>query len=535
MNKMGNLMNSPIVMFVYNRPDTTSEVLSALASQTTLPTEVIVYADGPKNADDFKKTEAVKNLITSINWTNVELIQRSSNLGSASNILQGLDQVFQDYHSALIVEDDVKPARHFYEALSILLERYESEDKVFSVGGYPSLEADALPDYPFDVIFSPRFNVWGWGTWADRWHDVSQKLHNYTSPFNRAEDVPTYAGADMPDALRSMQDRTNLFIGSALALICLRAGFLHALTRHYLINNIGLDSGIHGQATPGLRLFVEKHNKIVEKIPSHFPPDVLLRDDVCEGIQIYIIDIYEQGQPVKSWYQPLQTLIKRVFTKFRQFGRRLIMRNETTKPDPNDYSAILGQGNIVPCQIEAYFLALNEYVNEGDSILDVGFGLGYGLNILAIKADEVSGVDIDSKVYDYCQNTLVGRNPRLKELALYDGYSLDYEDDCFNILTCVDVLEHVEDYDRLLREMVRVSRRGVLISTPNRRDEYTNLNGTPKNFWHLREWSYEELEDILSKHGQVDWNFLNGPYEGPFTHSKIPAKDTITLTPFIYK
>ena len=210
-------------------------------------------------------------------------------------------------------------------------------------------------------------------------------------------------------------------------------------------------------------------------------------------------------------------------------------RSGQVKPEAKEYSALLGCGSIVPCQIEAYFLALNEYVNEGDSVLDVGFGLGYGLNILAIKADEVSGVDIDSQVYDYCQSTLVGKNPRLKDLALYDGYTLDYEDGYFDTVTCVDVLEHVEDYDRLLREMLRVSKKGVLISTPNRRPEYTNPDGTPKNFWHLREWSYEELTALLDKHGQVDWNFLNGPYEGPFIHSNIPQEDTITLTPFIFK
>jgi len=44
---------------------------------------------------------------------------------------------------------------------------------------------------------------------------------------------------------------------------------------------------------------------------------------------------------------------------------------------------------------------LNKYINEGDKILDVGFGLGYGLNVLAIKACEVNGVDIDKEVYEY--------------------------------------------------------------------------------------------------------------------------------------
>ncbi|MHB8778315.1 MAG: class I SAM-dependent methyltransferase [Anaerolineales bacterium] len=205
------------------------------------------------------------------------------------------------------------------------------------------------------------------------------------------------------------------------------------------------------------------------------------------------------------------------------------------KPNPKDYSTIVGVGSVVPCQIEAYFLALNQYLGEKETALDVGFGLGYGLNILAIKASSVSGVDIDPKVLEYCRNTVMGRNPRLAHLDIYDGYSLPFPDNHFDLVTCMDVLEHVEDYHRFLEELLRVTRKGVFISTPNRRPEYTNLDGTPKNYWHLREWSFEELKAILELHGSVDWNFLNGPFEGPFTQSKTVVKDTLTLSPFLIK
>jgi 2-polyprenyl-3-methyl-5-hydroxy-6-metoxy-1,4-benzoquinol methylase len=205
------------------------------------------------------------------------------------------------------------------------------------------------------------------------------------------------------------------------------------------------------------------------------------------------------------------------------------------KPAPKDYSATLGLGSIVPCQIEAYFLALNRYVAEGANVLDVGFGLGYGLNILAIKAEIVSGIDVDSKAYIYCQGTVVGRNPKLGHLSIYDGYNIDFPDSFFDVVTCVDVLEHVEDFHRFLDELLRVSRKGVFISTPNRRPEYTNPDGSPKNYWHLREWSFGELEAILQQHGKTEWIFLNGPFEGPFSQSNEERIDTIALSPFIHK
>ena len=93
---------------------------------------------------------------------------------------------------------------------------------------------------------------------------------------------------------------------------------------------------------------------------------------------------------------------------------------------------------------------------------------------------------------------------------MFDGYNLPFPDDTFDVVTCVDVIEHVEDYDRLIKEMLRVSKKGVFLSTPNRRPEYTNRDGSPKNYWHLREWSFEELEMILSKFGRTEWIFING-------------------------
>lgn len=219
-------------------------------------------------------------------------------------------------------------------------------------------------------------------------------------------------------------------------------------------------------------------------------------------------------------------------TSFQEWG---YSRFKILRPDPKKYSTIVGVGSVVPIQIEAYFLALNKYVDEQSTILDVGFGLGYGLNILAIKAREVNGLDVDPLVLDHCRKTLVGRNPRLNVLNIFDGYNLPFPDGAFDMVTCVDVIEHVDDYKRLIQEMLRVSRKGIFLSTPNRRQEYTNRDGSPKNYWHLREWSYPEFDGIVREFGLVEWNFINGPYEGPYTISSEVNGGTFALSPFIFK
>jgi ubiquinone/menaquinone biosynthesis C-methylase UbiE len=223
--------------------------------------------------------------------------------------------------------------------------------------------------------------------------------------------------------------------------------------------------------------------------------------------------------------------MKNIYPSFKEL---LFRHCKYLRPDPQKYSTT-DNLTIIPVQQEAYFLVLNKYLNKGDSVLDVGFGLGYGLTILSIYAESVTGIDVDKKCVEYCQGSLSGRNPKLKCLKEYNGYNIPFDDNHFDLVTCIDVLEHVENYERFLKELLRVSKKGVFISTPNRRPEYTNRDGSPKNYWHLREWSYGELFQILEKFGTVDWNFINGPYDGPFVISVQVQDSTLALSPFIKK
>lgn len=186
----------------------------------------------------------------------------------------------------------------------------------------------------------------------------------------------------------------------------------------------------------------------------------------------------------------------------------------------------------VPVQVAAYRIVMQRYLRDGDSVLDVGFGLGYGLKIMLEKAIRLSGIEIDRKALAHA-STL--DNPRISELRHYDGYSIPYPNCTFDVVTCIDVIEHVTDYMRLLTNMCKVARRTVVISTPNRRTEFTRTDGTPKNPWHIREWSYEEFDRVLMQLGKdYEWNFINGPWEGPFTVSQQITNATMALTPAIF-
>ncbi|MGA2971387.1 MAG: glycosyltransferase family A protein [Candidatus Bathyarchaeia archaeon] len=283
-------MNVPVVLFAFNRPDTTQLVLDALREQTTRPDLLIVFADGPRNIAEESEVNLVRGIVRAVNWTEVQLVERSRNIGCAANITRGLIEVFKSYSRAVVLEDDVFPAKHFYESMCTLLAHYDRVRQVFSVGGYPSLKPNSLRGYAYDVVLSPRFSCWGWGTWADRWETVASDLLDFRSPFPSPDDVPLFAGDDISGAVLLTKARPGFYWDLPIALLSLYHSWLHALTRYYLTNNIGISSGVHGSAGPHTQRFIKQNNPLTEKCPLLFPPARRL-DDVCAAIQQYIKDI----------------------------------------------------------------------------------------------------------------------------------------------------------------------------------------------------------------------------------------------------
>jgi hypothetical protein len=314
------VMSVPVVLFVFNRPETTARVLAALKGQSARPREVLVFADGPRHAEDAPKVEEVRNLVRAVDWAEVRLTARERNLGCAPNIIGGLTEVFTRRPEAIVIEDDTLPAAHFCEAMQRMLAHYRSSTDVFAVGGYPSLRADALPDYPYDVVLSPRFSCWGWATWAGRWKRVSDALPSFANPFGAPESVPLTAGADMPAMARAVAARPGFYWDIPVSLLCLRHGWLQAITRHYLVTNIGTASGTHG-ATDLNTSYLNRHNVVRDERPERMaPPAPDAR--VAAAVQRYVEESIGALRRTPARPTPLRRIRQTGGRLWRQFKAR---------------------------------------------------------------------------------------------------------------------------------------------------------------------------------------------------------------------
>jgi ubiquinone/menaquinone biosynthesis C-methylase UbiE len=91
-------------------------------------------------------------------------------------------------------------------------------------------------------------------------------------------------------------------------------------------------------------------------------------------------------------------------------------------------------------------------------VLDVGCGNGFFSYYLNPICDTV-GVDFSHK--------MLAKNP-IEKKVLMDANQLCFEDMAFDVVISHMLLHHVEDMDKVLQEMRRVSRKYVIILEPNR-------------------------------------------------------------------
>jgi len=280
-------MPTPVAFFVYNRPQTTLRVLEALAGQSARPAAVIAFSDAPARPEDEAGVRDVRGLLRGFRALDIRLVERPANLGSAGNIAGGLNEVFAQHAQAIVVEDDVLPAASFCESMERLLDVYRSQPQVFSVGGYPIIHPRSLRRYPYDVILSPRFACWGWATWADRWKLVGAELLRYRPSFVAPGEIPRHAGDDLVQAVRMVNKFPGRYWDYPIMLQSLERGWLHALTRFYLTNNIGLEGGVNYRPNPRLRKFMAKTNPLTRQVPSRFP-EVALRPEVAAAVRHYV-------------------------------------------------------------------------------------------------------------------------------------------------------------------------------------------------------------------------------------------------------
>jgi 2-polyprenyl-3-methyl-5-hydroxy-6-metoxy-1,4-benzoquinol methylase len=146
---------------------------------------------------------------------------------------------------------------------------------------------------------------------------------------------------------------------------------------------------------------------------------------------------------------------------------------------------------------------------EPKSLLDVGCGEGVLVHKWAHELGEARVVGIDLEEPSI-QAGWEQRRAKNLEYKVMRAENLPFADGEFDVVTAIEVLEHVPDPEHTLVEMARCAERHLLVSVP-REPLWRMLNMFRGAYWsqlgntpgHLNHWSKRSFVELLSRYGEV--------------------------------
>lgn len=175
---MQKQFSTPILLVVFNRPDTTRPVFETI--RKLKPKYLFIAADGPrKNREgDAEKCRQVKEIFSDIDWPcEVKTLFHEQNLGCKKAESSAFDWFFEHVEMGIILEDDCLPDQTFFRYCTELLEKYKDNEQVMHISGNNFQKGNSRFICDESYYFSTIPNSWGWATWRRAWakYDVNIK------------------------------------------------------------------------------------------------------------------------------------------------------------------------------------------------------------------------------------------------------------------------------------------------------------------------------------------------------------------------
>jgi SAM-dependent methyltransferase len=150
---------------------------------------------------------------------------------------------------------------------------------------------------------------------------------------------------------------------------------------------------------------------------------------------------------------------------------------------------------------------------RGRRVLDAGCGAGYGSAELASVALSVTALDVAAEAIGWAKEHYAAANLRWTRGS---GTQLPFQAGSFDLVVAFEVIEHLNDWPKLLDEVKRVLAPGgrFLVSTPNKSFYARTRETAGPNRFHEHEFEFDEFRDALQAIFPDVSVFLEDPSEG---------------------
>ena len=153
-----------VLCVFFIRPDTFEKVFAEV--RKARPSKLFLYQDGPREGrgDEEKIAQCRKIAEEGIDWEcEVYRNYQEKNVGCDPSMYNAITWMFSHVDKGMILEDDIVASQSFFPFCKELLDKYENDNRVFTIAGMNHLDVYGPEDA--DYFFSRRSAIWGWATW----------------------------------------------------------------------------------------------------------------------------------------------------------------------------------------------------------------------------------------------------------------------------------------------------------------------------------------------------------------------------------
>jgi hypothetical protein len=302
--------STPVAFLIFNRPAATRRVFQAI--RAARPQQLFVIADAPRidRPDDIAKCAATRAIIDEVDWDcQVFKNYAEQNLGCGLRVSSGLDWVFQQVETAIILEDDCLPDQTFFPYCTELLARYQDDLRIAHISGNNFQFGQQRGDASY--FYSRYAHMWGWATWRRAWQYYDYNLRKW--PSRRSTDwLDTLL--DTPAAVANWRQIFDQMYNAEIDtwdyqwnFACWEHDGLCIHPQVDLVSNIGFN--LEGTHTIRQNQFANLPLGSIE-FPLKHPPEIIRDRDADMFVQSskFNLDLCSRLKRKLYWHRFLQTI-----------------------------------------------------------------------------------------------------------------------------------------------------------------------------------------------------------------------------------
>ena len=174
------MLNTPILLITFNRPDHVRQVLIEIRKQQ--PAQLFVCQDGAREGNqlDIERVQQVRDIITElVDWPcELHTLYQEKNLGCGPGPAAGITWFFEHVEMGIIMEDDCLPHPDFFAYCEEMLDRYNDNPNVQFINAtlyHDRWQCDA------SYGFSHYMVTGAWAGWSETWQGFDLDMHSWNA------------------------------------------------------------------------------------------------------------------------------------------------------------------------------------------------------------------------------------------------------------------------------------------------------------------------------------------------------------------